>query len=150
MFGGTTQDFNQSFPYYLIPPTEQYALWTYDIQNSLWVASDTSGSGITIPSWGASAESPSGLAFYLGGQIDGGTANTTQYLGNTTASGGMVVIDTLSTKSRTGWTVKDAVKSNRQGASMIYVDNFGEKGVLVLIGGRTENDGYLDERNRSF
>ena len=27
---------------------------------------------------------------------------------------------------------------------MIYVDNFGEKGVLVLIGGRTENDGYLD------
>lgn len=143
MFGGTTQAFNQSFPYYLIPPTEAYSLWIYDIAKGLWVASDTSASGITIPSWGASAETPSGFAFYLGGQIDGGTAATTQYLENTTIGlGGMVVIDTKST-TVSNLTVADSVISNRQGAGMVYVDNFGGQGVLILLGGRTQDGGFL-------
>lgn len=144
MFGGTTKDFNQSFPYYLIPPTEQYALWTYDIQGDLWTAVDTSSSGITIPSWGANAEAPPhGLAFYLGGQIDAGTANTTQDLGEGTVSlGGMVVLDTTSSNMK-NLTVAEPIKSNRQGAGMVYVDNFGDAGVLVLLGGYSGADGFL-------
>lgn len=144
MFGGTTMDFNQSFPYFLIPPTEQYALWTYDIPGDLWTPFDTSSSGITIPSWGANAEATNqGLAFYLGGQIDGGTANTTQYLGEDTVSlGGMVVLDTTSSKTK-NVTVADPIKSNRKGAGMVYVDNFGDAGVLILLGGKSDADGYL-------
>lgn len=144
MFGGTTMDFNQSFPYYLIPPTEQYALWTYDIKGDLWTAFDTSSSGITIPSWGANAEAPNqGLAYYLGGQIDAGTANTTQYLEEDIVRlGGMVVLDTTSSKTK-NLTVDESIKSNRQGASMVYVDNFGDAGVLVLLGGRSDADGFL-------
>lgn len=144
MFGGTTLNFNQSFPYYLIPPTEQYAMWQYDMSNDLWAAFDTSSSGITIPSWGANAEATNhGLAFYVGGQVDAGTANTTQDLGDDTVGlGGMVVLDTTSTTMK-NLTVEDSIKSNRQGAGMVYVDNFGDAGVLILIGGRTEADGFL-------
>jgi len=40
-------------------------------------------------------------------------------------------------------TVKDSIKSNRQGAGMVYVEGIGEAGILVLLGGRTEKDGYL-------
>ncbi|OAL21572.1 hypothetical protein AYO22_07968 [Fonsecaea multimorphosa] len=144
MFGGTTSSFNQSFPNFEVPPTTQYGLWTYDMDAQVWAAVDTSGSLETTPSWGANAEAPDqGLAFYVGGQIDSGTANTTQFLGNDTVGvGGMVILDTTS-NSVTNVTVDDAVKSNRQGAGMVYVDNFGDAGVLVLIGGETQADGLL-------
>lgn len=144
MFGGTTMDFNQSFPYYLIPPTEQYAMWAYDMSSDLWSAFDTSSSGITIPSRGANAEAPNhGLAFHVGGQIDAGTAKTTQHLGEDTVGlGGMVVLDTASTKMK-NVTVEDSIKSNRQGGGMVYVDNFGDAGVLVLLGGYSDPDGFL-------
>src|SRR5277367_3899400 len=76
-FGGTTSSFNQSFPYFEVPPTQQYAIWKYDLIVQTWAATDTSASGIGIPSYGASAESEElGLAFYVGGQIDSGTSNT--------------------------------------------------------------------------
>ncbi|EXJ57685.1 uncharacterized protein A1O5_12475 [Cladophialophora psammophila CBS 110553] len=144
MFGGTTSSFNQSFPYFEIPPTTQYGLWTYDMNADVWAAVDTSGSLDTIPSWGANAEAPDrGLAFYVGGQIDGGTANTTQFLvDDTVGVGGMVVLDTTSNAIK-NVTVDDAVKSNRQGAGLVYVDNFGDAGVLVLLGGETQADGLI-------
>ncbi|KIW24227.1 uncharacterized protein PV07_09955 [Cladophialophora immunda] len=144
MFGGTTSSFNQSFPYFEIPPTTQYGLWTYDMDADVWAAVDTSGFLDTIPSWGANAEAPDqGLAFYVGGQIDSGTANTTQFLGEDTVGvGGMVILDTTSNNMK-NVTVDDSVKSNRQGAGMVYVDNFGDAGVLVLLGGETQADGLL-------
>ncbi|OAL30118.1 hypothetical protein AYO20_08921 [Fonsecaea nubica] len=144
MFGGTTSGFNQTFPNFLVPPTTQYGLWTYDMGADVWAAIDTSGSLDTIPSWGANTEAPDqGLAFYVGGQIDSGTANTTQFLEDDTVGvGGMVVIDTTSNKIK-NITVEDEVKSNRQGAGMVYVDNFGDAGVLVLLGGETQADGLI-------
>lgn len=144
MFGGTTADFNQSFPNFEVPPTTQYAMWSYDIHADIWTAMDTSASSITIPSWGAKAEAPDrGLAFYVGGQIDRGTANSTQFLGDSTVGlGGMVVLDTT-TNNIKNVTVEETVKSNRQGSGMVYVDNFGDSGVLVLLGGQTQSDGLI-------
>src|SRR5689334_18485673 len=49
-FGGTTSGFNGSFPFFEIPPTTQYAIWTYDTVAGIWAAQDTSPAGITIPS----------------------------------------------------------------------------------------------------
>ncbi|KAJ9607384.1 hypothetical protein H2200_008457 [Cladophialophora chaetospira] len=144
MFGGSTSGFNQSFPNYLVPPDTRYGIWTYDIDGDLWTAVDTSGVLDTIPSWGASAEAPDqGVAFYVGGQIDGGTANSTQFLGDDTVGvPGMVVIET-GTNTIKNITGLSAIKTNRQGGGLVYVDNFGKSGVLVLIGGQTQTDGYL-------
>ena len=144
MFGGTTSGFNESFPNYLIPPDTRYGIWTYDINGDLWTAVDTSGVLGTIPSWGASAEAPDqGLAFYVGGQIDSGTANSTQFLGEDTVGvSGMVVIQT-ETNTIKNITGLSAIKQNRQGGGLVYVDNFGDAGVLVMVGGQTQIDGYL-------
>jgi len=142
-FGGTTSGFNESYPSFEIPPTTEYGLWTYDLQQEIWAAVNTLETGITIPSWGANAESPThGLGFYVGGQIDSGTANSTQSLGNDTVGlGGMIVLDMTSNNVK-NVTVPSDVKSNRQGAGMVYVDTFGDSGLLVLIGGQTA-DGLL-------
>ena len=144
MFGGTTSGFNQSFPNYLVPPDTRYGIWTYDMDGDIWTAVDTSGVLDTIPSWGASAEAPyQGLAFYVGGQIDGGTANSTQFLGNDTVGvTGMVVIETQ-TNTMKNITGLSAIKTNRQGGGLVFVDNFGDSGVLVLVGGKTATDGYI-------
>ncbi|KIW44883.1 uncharacterized protein PV06_03321 [Exophiala oligosperma] len=144
MFGGTTSGFNESFRYFEVAPTTQYAVWSYDMRDDTWLAVDTSGALDTIPSWGASTEVPDlGLAFFVGGQIDSGTADTTQNLGDETIGvGGMVVINTT-TNNVKNLTVDESVRSNRQGAGMVYVANFGESGVLVLLGGETQADGLL-------
>jgi hypothetical protein len=146
MFGGTTSGFNESFPNYLIPPDTRYGIWSYDIEGDLWTAVDTSDSLDTIPSWGASAEVPErNLAFYVGGQFDEGTASSTQYLENSTVGvSGMVVIETT-TNTVKNITGLSAIKTNRQGAGLVYVPNFGKAGMLVLIGGQTQtlNEGYI-------
>ena len=144
MFGGTTSGFNESFPNYEVPPDTRYGMWEYDMAGDIWNAVDTSGVLGTIPSWGANAEAPDqGLAFYLGGQTDRGTANSTSFLGNDTiGAAGMVVIQpaTNTIKNITGLS---EIKTNRQGGGLVYVDNYGPAGVLVLVGGQTETDGYL-------
>ncbi|EXJ64289.1 hypothetical protein A1O7_00625 [Cladophialophora yegresii CBS 114405] len=144
MFGGTTSDFNQSFPNFLIPPDTRYGIWTYDMPGDIWTAVDTSRVLDTIPSWGASAEAPDqGLAFYVGGQVDDGTANSTQFLGNGTVGvTGMVVIETQ-TNTIKNITGLSGIQTNRQGGGLVYVDNFGNTGVLLLIGGQTQTTGYI-------
>lgn len=144
MFGGTTSSFNQSFPNYEIPPDTRYGIWDYDMDANLWTAVDTSDSLDTIPSWGASAEAPDqGLAFYVGGQTDNGTANSTQFLGSDTVGvTGMVIYDTTTSKMR-NITGLSAVKTNRQGGGLVYLENFGRAGLLVMLGGHTPTDGYL-------
>ncbi|ETI28220.1 hypothetical protein G647_00669 [Cladophialophora carrionii CBS 160.54] len=144
MFGGTTSDFNQSFPNFLIPPDTRYGIWTYDMDGDIWTAVDTSNVLDTIPSWGASAEAPDqGLAFYVGGQIDDGTANSTQFLGDDTVGvSGMVVIETQ-TNTIKNITGLSGIQTNRQGGGLVYVDNFGNSGVLLLIGGQTQTTGYI-------
>lgn len=135
-FGGTTRGFNTSFRNFKNAPDTNYSIWKYDDSVKLWSAIDTSSSQITVPSYGSSAEAPSlGLAFYLGGQVNAGTANSTQYLGNNTLQlGGMVVLNTDDGQIA-NLTVDDTVDGNRRGAGMIYVDTYGPSGVLALIGG---------------
>jgi Kelch motif len=143
-FGGTTSSFNQSFPYFEIPPTQQYAIWAYDLNAETWAAIDTSSNGINIPSYGASAESEElGLAFYVGGQIDSGTSNTTAYLDNNTIPlNGMVVLDTAS-YNVVNISVPANINGDRTGAGMVYVNTLGKEGVLALVGGETTSDGLL-------
>lgn len=142
-FGGTTAGFNQSFPWYEIPLDMQYAAWTYDNMSGLWSAYDTSSFGISIPSWGASAEAPNlGLGFYVGGQIDNGTSNSTQDLDNPIGVSNMIVLDTDHGHFY-NVSVDESIQSNRQGAGMVYVDTYGKNGVLVMFGGSTSDSGLI-------
>ncbi|KAJ9660536.1 hypothetical protein H2198_002473 [Neophaeococcomyces mojaviensis] len=136
-FGGTASGYNTSFRNYFTAPDTSYPLWSYDSKTDLWTNIDTSAQGITIPSYGASAEAPDlGLGFYFGGQIDNGTANTTSYLTSPVGVGGMIVIDTI---AGTLWNMSTpaADLSNRQGGTLVYTDAFGKSGILLAIGGQS-------------
>lgn len=103
----------------------------------MWTAVDTLSQGVTIPSHGASAEAiDQNLGFYLGGQVDNGTANDTSSLVSPVPIPGMVVIDTT-TNRVTNYTIPDFAISNRQDGGAIYISEYGEKGVLLALGGKS-------------
>ncbi|KAL6240690.1 hypothetical protein RBB50_012400 [Rhinocladiella similis] len=121
MFGGTTSSFNKSFRYFEVAPTTQYAMWSYYTRYDTWLAINTSDPLGTIASWGAStAVSDMGLAFFVGGQIESGTVDTTQYLCDETIGiSGTVVINTT-TNHVQNFTVDESIKSNRQGGQILH------------------------------
>ncbi|KAF2094245.1 hypothetical protein NA57DRAFT_60877 [Rhizodiscina lignyota] len=143
MYGGTTSGFNESFPGYEIAPTTRNGLWYLDGVSKLWIGVDTSFWVSTTPSWGAFAEDHKSLGFWVGGQLDNGTAKSTQSLNDSTVGTGGLIVLTLRAHGMYNVTVKDSIKSNRQGGGMVYVEGVGEAGILVLLGGRTEEDGCL-------
>lgn len=92
-FAGTSSGYNTSFQNYFVPPDTTYGLWFYDFETTVWTAVNTLAQGITIPSHGATAEAvDQGLGFYLGGQIDNGTAADTSLLKSPVAIPGMIVV----------------------------------------------------------
>ncbi|KAE9382233.1 hypothetical protein N431DRAFT_321535 [Stipitochalara longipes BDJ] len=143
MYGGTTSGFNKSFPGYEIAPTPRTGLWLFDQVSNVWVGVDTSFWVSTTPSWGAFAEDHQNLAFWVGGQLDSGTAESTEFLNDSTVGTGGLIVLTLREHGMYNVTVKESIKSNRQGAGMVYVEGVGKAGILVLLGGRTEDGGCL-------
>jgi hypothetical protein len=94
--------------------------------------------GLTTPSYGAAAEAADqGLAFYLSGQTDNGTAPSTVGTGDSqTLLDGMVVIDMVqhTTKNISINGMND--NQPRVGGALQYVPGLGTDGVLVALGGR--------------
>lgn len=137
-FGGTSSGYNTTFQNYFLPPDTTYGLWFYDFDTTVWTAIDTLAQGITIPSHGASTEAvDQGLGFYLGGQLDNGTSNDTSSLEYPVAIPGMIVVDT-NTGRVANFTVPDFAASNRQDGAAIYIPEFGEKGVVIALGGMSK------------
>lgn len=137
-FAGTSSGYNTSFQNYFVPPDTTYGLWFYDFETTVWTAVNTLAQGITIPSHGATAEAvDQGLGFYLGGQIDNGTAADTSLLKSPVAIPGMIVVDT-NTGRVANFTVPDFAASARQDGAAIYIPKYGDKGVVIVLGGMFE------------
>lgn len=137
-YGGTTFRGNESFPNNdtQVQYSEQYPLWSFDNATQVWTPFDTGQSW--TPSYGAAAEAPDqGLAFYLNGRIDNGTAPSISNEGNDqTLLDGMMVIDIA---QHTAINVSTTGMKNYQprvGGGLQYVAGVGGKGVLVALGGQ--------------
>lgn len=150
LWGGTTSFTNTSFPGWVPPSPATYSLWSYNINSTQWDQFDVRDKVPYRPSSASSAEAPDqGLAFYFNGEIDSGSSQQTQELGNDDKLflEGMVVIDTRNHTARNLST--SAVSGNlpRSRGRMQYVPGIGEKGILVQIGG---NQKPVDEIQNTY
>ena len=138
-YGGTIYMGNTSAPQWTAPDASTYPLWSYktDTDGYPWDQHDISQPW--IPNHGLSAEAVDmGLAFYLNGQIDWGTSSLTQDFNNVslyTPLDGMVIIN-LVEQTSVNISTPGLTRGPRVGGKMQYVDNVGEDGILVAIGGQ--------------
>ena len=126
LWGGTTSYMNTSFPGFQNPYPATYSLWSYNIVNKTWGQYDVTDGSPNRPSSGSSTYSKdSALGFYFNGQLDSGSSQETQDLGDSAKVflEGMIVVDT---NKRTAQNVSTAaVVGNlpRTRGRMIYVSN---------------------------
>ncbi|KAH0562766.1 hypothetical protein GP486_002585, partial [Trichoglossum hirsutum] len=138
LYGGTTSFWNTSFPKWQPPTSFQYVLWSFDTISKVWNQFDVSNVSPYRPSGGSWADAPDlSLAFYLGGIINNGSQITTANIGNNSHAGvpGMIVIDTKSQSARNVSTAELTGNNPRSRGNMVYVPHYGDKGLLVTIGG---------------
>jgi hypothetical protein len=138
LYGGTTSFWNTSFPGWQGPTAFQYVLWSFDTVAKTWNQYDISNASPQRPNSGYWADAPDlGLAFYLNGMIDNGSTLTTASLGNNTRVGlpGMIVIDTQTQTAKNVSTVALTGNNPRSRGNMVYVPEFGDKGILVTFAG---------------
>ncbi|KAH0538838.1 hypothetical protein FGG08_004614 [Glutinoglossum americanum] len=138
LYGGTTSFWNTSFPNWQSPTSFQYSLWSFDTVAKTWAQYDVSNASPVRPSGGAWADAPNlNLAFYLGGKVDNGSQITTGDIGGGIKVGllGMVVIDTKSQTAKNVSTAGLTGDSPRSRGNLVYVPEFGDKGILVTLGG---------------
>lgn len=143
IYGGTVSWANQSFPGFQWPTSGTYALWGYDTSDGSWDQHDVSLDLPYRPAGGAYAESIDlGLAFYLGGFLDNGSSSDyihysefKQYLN------GLVVLNTT-TKEASNISTSSLKSYPRAQGGLAHIPNLGSEGILVSIGGMTE-EGYV-------
>ncbi|KAI9777407.1 MAG: hypothetical protein M1839_008920 [Geoglossum umbratile] len=138
LYGGTTSYWNTSFPDFQAPTSFQYSLWSFNTVTKAWGQFDISGPSPQRPSGGYWADAPNlGLSFYLGGVIDHGSSIQTESLNNKTKIGllGMIVIDTKAGTARNVSTAGLTGNNPRSRGSLQYIERFGDKGILVSLGG---------------
>lgn len=144
VYGGTTFMGNQSFEAFTRPESSAfYPLWsyTYGAGNS-WdqYSKDTEWT----PNHGAATEAiDQGLAFYLNGQIDWGTAPRTVDSFPKTEDiyvpmEGMVVLDLKSQSAKNISTSGLRGGAPRVGGTMEYFASIGGMGALVALGGQVQ------------
>ena len=146
LYGGTTSFFNTSSPGYEIPYTSQYSLWSYDTNLRTWDQYDITAADPQRRNSGASAEAPDqGLAFYLNGQIDNGSAPATASLGGVVQFlEGMLVINTTNQQAKNISTASFSGSAPRTRGKMQYVDGVGSNGIVVYLGGSAKSANTLD------
>jgi hypothetical protein len=147
MYGGTTSYWNTSFPGWRAPDGPDYALWSYDTATGNWTAHNVSSASPIPPSSGAFAEAPDqGLAFYFNGEIDSGSAVTTEDLTDEVKifQQGMIVLDThngTATNLSTSLVVGDLPRTR---GILEYVPGIGTNGILIALGGSYKRTDELD------
>ena len=139
-FGGTTCLANKSFPGWTSQASDQYSLWSYDTSGQIWQQYDVSSSVPRRPNRGAFTGAPDlGLAFYLNGQIDGGSSLVTQHMGNSTEDlQGLIILNTYNQTARN--VSATSLGNPRVAGGLQYIGGIGLNGVIIAIGG-VENDG---------
>ena len=149
LYGGTTSYANTSFPGWQPPLGSTYSLWSYDVVALSWAQHDVATHAPYRPNGGAATEAPDqGLAFYLNGQIDGGSSTSPDDgLGNVVLLDGMVVINTTDQSARNFSTTGLNNVRRRTRGRMQYVPGIGEKGVLVVLGGISTGAQLNSSRN---
>ena len=141
LYGGTTSYWNTSFPGWQAPSSSEYGLWSFDTSASTWNQYDISDGSPERPSRGFSAEAPDqGLAFYFNGELDRGSSSSTADLGNNfkTSLPGMIVIDTVAHTSTNVSTSAASGNLPRTRGGMVYIPNYGDRGILVALGGTSK------------
>lgn len=154
-YGGTTFRGNESFPKAntSFDYSENDPLWSVDTGTQVWKPYDIQQRAWT-PSHGAAAEaSDQGLAFYLSGRIDNGTASFTSQDGDVqTLLDGMTILNIAEHESRDVSTNGIGQDQPRIGGALQYVPGIGNNGILVALGGRvfggpkrisSQDKGYL-------
>ena len=142
LWGGTTSEWNTSFPDYEGPSVQQYSLWSYNLVNQVWNQYDVTLDCPNRPNSGSYAEATDqGLAFFLNGFLDNGSEiqteglipNSKQYLQ------GMVVIDTNNQTAKNLSTNAVVGTLPRSRGRMEYISGVGSHGILVQIGGNQQS-----------
>ena len=148
LYGGTTSFLNRSFPGFEVSSSSQYSLWSFDTDANTWDQYDITDASPQRRNSGASAEAPDqGLAFFLNGQIDNGSAPTTEYLGPTIQFlQGMIVINTTTQEARNVSTDDFSGSNPRTRGKMEYVPGLGSNGILVYLGGSSKSAANLDQQ----
>jgi hypothetical protein len=135
IYGGSSFRGNDGFPNKKanFDYSEQHSLFSFD--NNTW---NSYGTQLSSPSYGAAAEAPDqGLAFYLNGRTDDGSAPSTSNDGDSqTLLDGMHVIDMLQQTEKTLSVTGMNDNQPRVGGALQYVPGLGTDGVLVGLGGR--------------
>ncbi|KAI5838414.1 putative cell wall anchored protein, partial [Morchella snyderi] len=146
-YGGTVDSsLNSSWDGFQRPTSNQYALWSYDLNNGNWAHENTTSDTTLIrPASGASAEaSELGLGFWFNGEQDNGTSSESNDLWNTVKFlKGMIVLDFNTGEARNISTsaVSDLARTRGE---MVYIPGVGESGILVLMGGGEKGADYED------
>jgi hypothetical protein len=139
LFGGSTSFENTSFAGYQWPQPNADSLWSYDSQANTWTSYSMSQYNISKPSSGISAYvQEKGLAFYLNGLQDSGSAVETSVLGNNSRFlDGMIVLDLNNETNPTVRNISTAAVSDmaRVRGGMVHVPLNESDGILVLLGG---------------
>ena len=149
LYGGTTSFINTSFPGYQIPYTDQYSLWSYDTVADEWDQFDVTDSAPERPGNGAYAEAPDlGLAFYLNGQLDNGSCFQTRTLDDSVQVPleGMIVLDTNAATAKNVSTLALTRSNPRTGRKMQYIPKLGGSGLLIYLGGSSQNIDAIDDK----
>ncbi|KAF2688678.1 hypothetical protein K458DRAFT_292990 [Lentithecium fluviatile CBS 122367] len=136
-YGGSTFRGNESFPnkdtgfHY----SEEHPLWSFDNDSEVW---NSYANQFSPPSYGAAAEAPDqGLAFYLSGRTDNGTAPSTLQDGDSqTLLDGMMVIDMVQHMAKNISITGMTDNQPRIGSALQYAPGIGTNGILVALGGR--------------
>lgn len=148
LYGGTTSWWNTSFPGIQFPQSDYYSLWSYNTSDQLWMEHSVYNDAPLRPSSGAYAEAPElGLAFYFNGEIDSGSSKETQSLGTDQKIflEGMIVLNLTDGTARNISTTAVSGSLPRSRGVLEYVPGYGEKGILVAIGGTYKNVSNHDQ-----
>ena len=138
LYGGTTSWWNTSFGNFTYPDSQMYSLWSYDTTSKEWDQFDVTSGSQWRPSNGLAAEAPDlGLGFYFNGEIDSGSSQLTEVLGDEHKIflEGMVVVNTTSQSAVNISTDAATGNSPRTRGGATYIPAIGDNGILALMGG---------------
>ena len=152
LWGGTTSEWNTSFPGYQGPSVQQYSLWSYNLVTKVWNQFDVTLNSPNRPSSGSYAEATDqGLLFFLNGNLDNGSELETQDLIPDTKQylQGMIVIDTHNQTAKNLSTSAVVGTMPRSRGRMGYISGIGANGILVQVGGNQQSinndtDSYIN------
>lgn len=142
LYGGTTSWWNTSFGNFTYPDSQMYSLWSYDTNSRDWDQFDVTSGSQWRPSNGLAAEAPElGLGFYFNGEIDSGSSQLTEVLGDEHKIflQGMVVVNTTSQSASNISTAAATGDNPRTRGGVTYIPAIGDSGVLALMGGTFKN-----------